>query len=237
MLFIVLLGYHSIKDILKRKLQSINILPSEKAIIYLTISLLLIYLFAPFSFGGGLYFNERLPWVILLVASPLLRIPETILLKRIVSIVIAGIVSIFFVFNIVILWQQSNKIEKFLSGLYIGLPKGAFVMTYKTKDPERTTVDILLHTASYYGIFRGCVDIGNYEATSDLFPVHFSKNIPAMPPEQQISYKPETINWNNYPGIQYLLGWEINSKEKEELSKYFHIIFEKDQFSVWQRGV
>jgi hypothetical protein len=197
--------------------------------------LVLTYLFAPISFGGGFYFNERFPWVILLVALPLLRIPETILFRRIVSIFSAGIVSIFFVLNIVILWQQSNKIEKFLSGLRIGLPKGAFVMTYKTKCPERATVDILLHAASYYGIFAGCVDIGNYEATSDLFPVHFSKTMPAMPSEQQITNRPETINWNNYPSIQYLFSWEIDNGEREALSKFFRVIWKKDQFNIWQR--
>jgi hypothetical protein len=117
----------------------------------------------------------------------------------------------------------------------VGLPKGVFVMTYKPKDPQGTTVDILLHTASYYGIFRGCVDIGNYEAATNLFLVKFKKTMPAIPPERQISYKPTTIAWANYPAIEYLLGWEINGKEKEGLNKYYQIIWEKDQFSIWQR--
>jgi len=235
MVLIVLLAYHSIKDIHKRKLQSINILPSEKAIIYLTISLLFIYLFAPFSFGGGLYFNERLPWVILLISLPLLQIPESITFKRITSFAIMSIVSIFFIFNAAILWQQSNKVGKFLSSLHIGPPKGALLMTYKPRDPQGTTVDILLHTASYYGIIRGCVDIGNYEAATNLFLVKFKKTMPAIPPERQISYKPTTIEWANYPAIEYLLGWEIDDKEKEGLNKYYQIIWEKDQFSMWQR--
>lgn len=235
MFLIVVLGYHSLKDIYKRKLHGGNIIPSEKLLIYLSLILTLIYFVSPIHIGGGWYFNERFPMVILLISLPLLRMPETIIFKRIVSISVISIVSIFFAFNVAILWRQGNKIEKFLSALHAGLPKGALVMTYKTKGPERATVDILLHASSYYGIFKGCVDIGNYEAASDLFPVHFNKTIPAMPSEHQISYKAETINWDNFPAIQYLFGWDLDNKDREMLSKHFHVVLEKDQFNVWQR--
>jgi hypothetical protein len=234
MALIVFWGYRSIKDF-KSNSQVRNITNSEKTLICFSLVLVLIYLFAPLNIGDGWYFNQRFPWVIFLISLPLLRMPETIVFKRIVSIAIAGIVSMFFVFNTVILWQQSSKVEKFLNGLHVGLPKGALLMTYKPKDPQGTTVDILLHTASYYGIFRGCVDIGNYEAATNLFLVKFKKTMPAIPPERQISYKPTTIEWANYPAIEYLLGWEIDDKEKEGLNKYYQIIWEKDQFSMWQR--
>jgi hypothetical protein len=235
---IVSLAYYSAKDINKNRLCRGNTIPSEKILIYLLSILIFIYLFAPLSIGDGWYFNQRFPWVILLVSLPLLRIPETtILFRRIVSIATPCIVGIFFLFNIVILRQQSSKIEKFMSGLHTELPKGSFVMTYKTKDPEMVTVDVLLHAASYYGIFRGCVDVGNYEVDTDLFPVRFSKNVPAMLPEYQTGYKAKSINWENYPGIQYLLGWEIDNRERKALSKYFYVIWEQDQFNIWKRKV
>jgi len=232
---IISLGFYSAKDLNKNKLQGNNIVLSEKTIIYLSSVLILIYLFAPLSIGDGWYFNPRFPWVILLISLPLLRLPQKLASKRIVSIAIPGIVSIFFVFNTVILWQQSAKVEKFLTGLHAGLPKGALVMTYKPKLPKWTTVDVLLHTASYYGIFAGCVDAGNYEANTYFFPVHFNKSMPAIPPDLQISYKAHTINWENYPAIQYLLGWEVDNRERQVLSKYFYVIWEKDEFSIWQR--
>ena len=234
MALIVFWVYRSIKDF-KSNSQVGNITNSEKTLICFSLVLVLIYLFAPLNIGDGWYFNQRFPWVILLISLPLLRMPETIFLKQIVSIAIAGIVSIFFLFNTVILWQQSSKVEKFLNGVHAGLPKGAFVMTYKTKLPKQTTVDILLHAASYYGIFRGCVDIGNYEAVTDFFPVRFNKTMPAMPPDLQISYKADTIKWENYPAIQYLLGWEIDDKERDVLSKYFYITWEQDEFTIWRR--
>jgi len=238
LLYLIILFYYlSMKDAFQRGSGIRNITPSQKSLIYLSSLLILIYLLVPWRVGEGCYFNERFPWVILLITLPLLRIPETIFFKRFGTVVIAGIVSVFFAFNAIILWQQSTKVEKFLSGLHVGLHKGAYVMTYKTKRSEWSRVDVLMHAASYYGIFRGCVDIGNYEAGSDFFPISFNKNLPAMLSQDQIAYEPTTINWSNYPYIQYLLGWEINNKDRIELSKFFHIIWEEDQFSIWQRGV
>ena len=72
--------------------------------------------------------------------------------------------------------------KKFLSGLKADLPKSAYVMTYKKIDSKAgwPRVDVLIHAASYYGIFNGCVDIGNYETGLDYFPIHFKDTIPLL---------------------------------------------------------
>lgn len=233
MFLIVLFFYQSMKDYYIRR-RVVDIPSSEKSLICLASVLTLIYFSAPFDFGEGSFFNQRFPWVILLIVLPLLRIPDTVFFKRFGSIFIAGVAGLFFMFNAVILWQQSAKVEKFLSGLQADLPKGAFVMMYKTDD-ERSRVDVLLHAASYYGILKGCVDIGNYETGYDLFPVHFNGTFPEIPSSDQISYNPATINWQSYPSIQYLLGWNINNDEKKELVKYYRTSWEDGLLSIWQR--
>ena len=112
-------------------------------------------------------------------------------------------------------------------------------MTYKKIDPEAgwPRVDVLMHGASYYGIFKGCVDIGNYETELDYFPIKFKDNIPSFPSSDQIAYRPETINWSEYPAIQYVLGWKVDKNDKEKLSKFFHIIYQKEPLSIWQRNL
>ncbi len=237
MFLIVLFGYLSLKDIFQKILQDINIPASEKPLICMALFLFLIYLLAPFRFGDGCFFNQRFPWVILLITLPLLRIPETFFWKRFGSIVIAGIAGLFFAFNAVILWQQSVKVEKFLSGLHAELPKGAFVMTYKTRGPEWSRVDVLLHAASYYGIFRGCVDIGNYEAGLYYFPVRFKDTTPAIPTHAQLEYDQRTINWSDYPSIQYLIGWDVDNNDRKKLSNFFYIIWDESRLSVWRRDL
>ena len=238
---IVLLWHTTLKDMRKRGYAGISEI--EKTLIYLSASMFLIYLFAPYQFGEGGFFNLRLPWVILLVSLPLLKIPDNDLFKRFKTIIVIGIVGIFFVFNVFVLWQQSRKVERFLSGLH-AVSEGSFVMAYKTNKSDKSDksdkselsrVDVLGHAASYYGIFKGCVNIGNYEPYVSFFPVKFRKDMPSIPNTNQIAYEPESINFSDYPSIQYLIGWEVNDRDRKNLAKHFHIIFEKDELSVWER--
>jgi len=172
-----------------------------------------------------------------LILLPLLRINKKFFSERFVLVSIASVAVLFFAFNSIILWQQSSKVQKFLSGLNADIPKGAYVMTYKKIDPEAgwPRIDALMHAASYYGIFKGCVDIGNYETGLDYFPIKFKNTIPGFPSLDQIAYRAETINWSEYPSIQYVLGWEINKNDTEKLSKFFHVIYRNDPFSLWER--
>jgi hypothetical protein len=148
--------------------------------------------------------------------------------------VIASVVTVFFAFNSAILWNQNLMVEKFLSGLNVELPRGARVMTYRPEVAKWPRVDVLLHAASYYGIFKGCVDIGNYETTLFYFPVHFKNRLPELPSQYQMAYEPETIDLTKYPSIQYLFGWEIEDKIKEKMRKNFHLIENNGPFSIWE---
>ena len=232
-----LFSYSSAKDIYKKNRQNKIVPDSEKILLFLLSILILIYLFTPFRFGGGCFFNERFPWLILLIIVPLFQIPDTIFWKRFGQKIIVGTVSFFFAFNTVVIWQQSRNVEKFLSGLNASLPKGAYVMTYKKIDSKAVwpRVDVLMHAASYYGIINGCVDIGNYETDLDYFPIHFKDTIPRFPSLDQIGYKAETIDWSDYPSIQFLLGWKVDKNDTEQLFKFFHIIWKEDSFSIWKK--
>lgn len=236
MFLIVLFGLASLKNIRTSWSRSGDISASEKTLIYLASFLISIYLLAPVNFGNGAYFNQRFPWVVLLIILPLLQIPDTVFFKRFGTIAISGVVTIFFAFNSAILWDQNLKVEKFLSGLNTGLPRGAIVMTYKPEVSEGSRVDVLLHAASYYGILKGCVDIGNYETALSYFPVHFKNSLPVFPSQYQIFYKPASIDLSQYPSIQYLLGWELGNRDKEKLRNGFHIVEEEVPFTLWQRN-
>jgi len=235
MFLIVLFGQTAVKDIYKRLKQSRDIRSSEKTLIYLAAALIAIYLLAPSYVGAGAYFNQRFPWVILLIILPILRIPDAGFFKRFGPIVIAGVVAICFAFNAAILWEQNLRVKKFLSGLNAQLPKGAFVMTYKPASVLWSRVDVLLHAASYYGLFRGCVYIGDYETSFHYFPVRFKKTLPVFPSPYEMAYEAATIDWTIYPSIQYLLGWEVGHTDKDKLQRYFLIVKENGPLTVWQR--
>jgi hypothetical protein len=236
--FFILSVYMLVKDADKGWVPVRNFKASEKVLICLSLSLILIYFITPFRFGGGDFFNQRFPWVIFIILLPLMQIEKRLLSERFVMISTVSVAILFLCLNAFIFLQQSNTVEKYLSGLNTDIPKGAYVMTYKKNDPKMgwPRIDVLMHAVSYYGIFKGCVDIGNYETGLNYFPIKFNDNIPSFPSSDQIAYSAETIHWSEYPSIQYLFGWEVDKDDKEKLSRFFHIIWQKDPLSIWQRN-
>lgn len=219
----------------------IGFLNSDKVLMLLLLELGLIYIFAPFSFGDGSLFNQRFPWIIFIITLPILKLPDNIFFRRFFSAAIVCVVTAFFIVNILVLQQESSKVDNFLKGLKTNPPKRAFLMTYKTETPVLypvwSRVDVLMHAASYYGIFMNCIDIGNYETGLNYFPVHFKENLPAFPSPDQIAWKPTTIDFSNYPSIQYILGWEVNDTDKEKLGKFFNLIQNDGLLTIWVRKI
>jgi hypothetical protein len=62
-------------------------------------------------------------------------------------------------------------------------------------------VDFLLHAISHYALVHKAVDVGNYEARLEYFPVKFSENFPSVPSSAQIELTPWEIDWDHYPDI------------------------------------
>lgn len=229
---LIFLMYLHLKECVKRWIRSRDIPVSERLLLSMMLTLFLIYMIAPFRFGGGSFFNERFPWVILLISLPLLKTPETGICRHINIIVVA---SVFLMVNFIIFWQQNAKVNNFVSGLHVEMPKGAFVMTYKARAPQWSRVDPLMHAVSYYCISNKYVDIGNYETQFDYFPIHFQKTLPSFPLPKQIGYYPEAIKWADYPSIQYVFGWNTDKAGKTKLLGYFQIIWEEGYLSIWKR--
>jgi len=198
--------------------------------------LALIYFFAPFSFLGGSFFNWRFPWVILLIALPLLKLPETIFWNRHGLAVIVVAVMVSFLINTFILFGQSKKIDAFVRGVQAEIPEHSLIISYKTKFPDYGSVDVLLHAASYYGIFKRCVNIGNYEAAIPHFLIRFKKDLPPIPSSYQIAYRPKPIHWKLYSSIDYVLAWEIVEDDLKTLSIYYYMIWQDGPISIWRRN-
>jgi hypothetical protein len=236
--FFILSIYSLIKDPEYGRLNIKNISVSDKVLIYLSSFLLLIYFVTPFRFGGGDFFNQRLPWLILIILLPLMRINKNFFSKQFILVSTTSVAVLFFGFNSVISWHQTSRMEKFMSGLNLEIPKGAYIMTFKKRDPKAgwPRVDVLMHAGSYYGIFKRCVNIGNYETGRDYFPIKFKDTIPKFPSLDQIAYKAETVKWSEYPSIQYIFAWQINNYDAEKLRRFYHILWKEEPFSIWKRN-
>lgn len=208
---------------------------AEKYILYFIVTLTLIYLVMPFNFGSGSYFNQRFPWVIFLISLPMLRIPAAGLLCRYQVPILILLGTIFLVVNSFVLYQESCRVNRYLSGLSFNLPKRSYVMSYIPKVPRQQKVNALLHAVSHYCLAHQCVDVGNYEVRLQYFPVSFKDTVPAFPMEKQIAYAPRTIPFRDYPAIDYLICFDIEEMDVNNISRYFQMVWHNDTLSIWHR--
>lgn len=209
---------------------------SERPLIIFAFMLFLIYIIAPGEIGFGTLFKLRLPWVIFLILLPILRMPHLDGYHKYGHLFIGSIVGTLFALNIVVMVGQSAKIEKFLKGLGTDpWPRGSILMTYKKQTPPETRVDVLSHAASYYGIYKECIDADNYQARSKLFLVEFKRPFPSMPSEHQVTYTPETTDLAATPSIRYMIAWEIGISDSEKIGKYYDLIWKSDNLTIWRR--
>ena len=231
---VVCFSYESLKKLLKKAINHEKLSPIINFFLLQNIILFGIYLLAPFRLGSGSFFNERMPWVILLFLIPVLTIPDRLLNKKINPIIIMTIIIFLFV-NTIVFNKESKKVQNFLAGLKIEMPQGSFLMTYKNSNPTWSRVDSLLHVGSYFGIKKKCVDIGNYQTGATYFLIKFTENLPKLPTLIQIENDPGSIELNLYPSIQYILGYHLSEFDKEKLLNYFNMIFSNDMLSIWQQ--
>jgi len=208
---------------------------AKRVLIVLSLALLIVYFCLPVDFGGGDFFNQRLPWILLLLSLPLAGIPSSGVIHRYQTKIFPGIALLFFITNSVILKQQSNRIEEFLSGMRVPIPQGTFIATYKSGTKDWSRVDPLLHAASHYGIAKKCIDAGNYEPASAVSPVRFRETTPLLPRQDLIAFYPERIDWARYPAVRFILGWMVDEQNGPGLAKNFSPRMKEKRFSLWQR--
>jgi hypothetical protein len=234
---IVLLSYVSFKMLKRQYSQKHSLAKSDQLSVMILVALSLIYLFAPFRWGTGCFFNERFPWVILLFAIPLFsNLPASLLKKATASFLL--VVLSFVVINSTIFYNRSNQISKALLGTNIGISPGTYMMTYREKSTNPYGPDPMLHIASYYGIFNGVVDVSNYQAFEgySYFPIAFRKGFSGIPTIGQIERTPSDIKWELYPKIKYLAAVGVeDGKGSRHISDFFSKIFAIDNFSIWSR--
>jgi hypothetical protein len=200
------------------------------------LALFLIYFIFPFGFAGGSFFNQRFPWVILLLLLPLIKFPVSDILGKSKSIIIICFAILIFMFNSAFMWKHSFLVEDYTIGLTVPIPKDSLIMGFKHAGINTSRADVLLHAISHYALVHKTVNVGNYEARLDYFPVQFSEDFPAVPPRALIEVSPWKIDWNRYADIDFLVAWEMTKDERKKIEKFFGLTFEKGNLSIWHRN-
>lgn len=236
MFLFLLFGYCSLQEMLRLYRRRAEVADRELTLWALALLLVAICLFAPNRVAGGDYFNDRIPWVILLVLLPALRVPETDFWRRFATPIVVGSVVLVSGFTSAILVQRSAKIEAFVAGVQPAIPRGAFVMSYlpRAAEPFRR-VNVLTHALALHCLVEKCVVAGDNEIEHGYFPTRFKLTVPRLPGAQLIAYAPQTISWSEYPALQYVVGWRVDPESAGHLGQSFELVGESGQTSVWQR--
>lgn len=213
-----------------------SILKAEQlfTIIFLA-SLGLLYLFLPFGFGGGSYFNQRLTIIIVIVSLSFLKIPDKGFYRKYCHVMFCGIALISLLTNAIIFRSQASTVQEFLSGLKTNIPRGSIIALYKPINSESKPVDPLQHVSSCYALEKKCVDAGNYSARMLYFQIQFKDTLPPLPDWNLLENAPEKIEWKQYPGVRYLLGWKVEENDIKRLKKDFKILVTSKNFSLMER--
>ncbi|GLI38915.1 hypothetical protein GHYDROH2_24160 [Geobacter hydrogenophilus] len=117
----------------------------------------------------------------------------------------------------------------------ITLPSGSYLCSYRQLDIGNKRIDPLLHASCYYALFNKCIDVGNYEAYYDLFPVHFRKDAAILPSADEVTYQPYNIDWIKYPAINYIIGWNINNRDNDKLFFLYSTVKNFKNLTIWKR--
>jgi len=176
-------------------------------------------------------------------------------------------ISIFFSFAFLILhtmkYQELNKyLDEYLSGVHVIKKNNTLLPIcsssngcFKNVNKASLRIFYLQHASSYIGLQKKIINLANYEAMTDVFPLKFRKNIDPVkylsmdgklkliPPYVDIlSYSEKTKGT-----IDYVLVWGLKTKDYKEknakkllnqLSKSYQLIYEStknESLKIYQR--
>jgi len=189
---------------------------------------------APPSLGGGGYFSQRLPTVMLIALIPLFASSHDryhILLKKCVIPVIVLVL----LFNFVVFFRMSALVDEFMSARRLSLQAGSVVMPYRKYGLPGSKLDVLAHATAHYALRSTLIYAGNYEMQFSYFPVRYLPAVKARTPSSdQVIYRGESTDFAHFGSIGYLIAWDAvltpNALDR------FNRIFQDRKLSVWVRS-
>lgn len=207
---------------------------SGKAFGFFSIALVLLYFIAPQSFGGGAYFHQRIPQLLLLSLIPVAAERGHFQGKRYLELLIIAIACICFVINLLAYKERSELVQDYMKLNNTHFTKNSIIVSYKPDAADRPPVDVLASAVSNYALKHTLLNAGNYETQFSYFPVRFLPEFKkALPSPNTINYSIEKIDFSVYPKIEYLLSWGV--EEKNLLAEHFQPVASSGRLAVWKR--
>lgn len=197
--------------------------------------LVIIDVCAPSSFGGGNFFNDRIPQMILLGLIPVVAGRERAIdSSKHAFYLLPALAMICFAVNVHVYREKAAFVKNYMALQNSYLENKSVVMSYRNNGVERSRVDVLAHAISYYALKHNLINAANYEAGLVYFPVRFLPGIiDKLPLADTVNHAPQQIDFDAFPYIRYVLSEK--SSDREHLSQYYSLVSANEHVALWKR--
>lgn len=194
-------------------------------LLLLCIIFFIIYIKAPDGLSGGGFIKTRMALFPFLIIIPWLSWDMPKIAKGIIATMLIIISVTYIVHSSYYHKAMSDNMEIYTSG-YDVIEKNKVVMPLAFDSSGGSwRIGMFLHSVGHYGYTTGCIEMDNYEATTDYFPTYYKPDL-FRPDTGIIEGRPGEVDFAKYANtIDYIITWSLASGDVEaKIMQYYKLI-------------
>jgi len=236
--FVCLFSYTLIRDHLFTKEWKFGFRIEKKDFfLLLCIAFFIIYLKAPDGMSGGGFIKTRLSLFPFLIIIPWLSWDMPKIAKGVIGTALI-ILSFAYIEHASYYHKMFSDDMKIYTSGYDVVEKNKVVMPLAFNSAGKCwKIGMFLHSVGHYGYTTGCIEMDNYEATTNYFPTFYKPDLHS-PDTGIIEGKPGEVDFAEYANdIDYIITWALASGSDVEtkIMKYYNLIKQNGDLKVFVR--
>ena len=237
--FVALFIYTFVRDRFFTKEWRFNIRVSRKDfLLLLCVAFFVIYLKAPDGMSGGGFIKTRMAFLPFLIIIPWLSwdMPK---IGRGIAGGLLMLLAVTYMAHAGYYHKMLNDDIKVYTSGYDVIEKNKVVLPLSFNHSGRCwRIGLFLHAVGHYGYTTGCIELGNYEATTNYFPTYFKSDL-RRPNHSIIEGKPAEFDFAEYADdIDYVVTWMLpaESDVESKILKHYQLIKHNGELKVFRRS-
>lgn len=197
----------------------------------------IIYVKAPDGMSGGGFIKTRMAFMPFLIIIPWLSWD----MPKVARGLIGGLIMLLAVAYIGHASHYhkllDDDLKTYTSGIDV-IEKNKVVLPLSFNHSGRCwRIGLFLHAVGHYGYETGCIELDNYEATTNYFPTYYKSDF-NRPDHSIIEGKAAEFDFDTYAsGIDYVLTWMMvsGSDVEKKILEYYDLIKQNEELRVFRR--
>jgi len=197
-----------------------------------------IYLKAPDGMSGGGFIKTRMALMPFLIIIPWLSWDMPKVMRGIAGGMVM-LLAVAYMAHASYHHKLLNDDLKIYTSGYDVIEKNKVVLPLSFDHSGRCwRIGLFLHAVGYYGYNTGCIELGNYEATTSYFPTYFKPGF-RRPQHSTIESKPAEVTLAECADeIDYVFTWSLSSGSDVEarILEHYDLIKENGNLKIFRRA-